>query len=357
MTLSPADLLDLRGVGQRQVSFRFDLYDSRVDDLMTGALHPTFDSPISITHDARSSIPRRISNFILPPSEAAIVDVLNHEVLPHLILGDGSAWPLGKFLFSDSSRPQPSWGSPLVGSLGDRSIILDQGISSPVTAPYHSLLDVFARELVLDAGIADGDILIEPLVVYANAPLTWTIGTTRNSILSDIAATGGWLAPFFDSRGVFTMLRNIDTASVIEPGVVYERGRNIYADTVVKSNNELIAPNRFTVVDTSATDAPVYGSFDVPASAPHSIANRGFVVLDSFSTQGINTSAQAATAAQARAQQFTLTETVEWSGAPDPRHDGWTVVEFDGLTYLETGWTMILQEGAAMTHVASRAYT
>jgi hypothetical protein len=93
----------------------------------------------------------------------------------------------------------------------------------------------------------------------------------------------------------------------------------------------------------------------VPNSAPHSIQNRGFVIADVINIQ-LTTRAQANAVARNIAVTQRIVERVELTTPPDPRHDSYDVVRWDGSLWLEVSWSMTLVEGGAMRHVLQRIF-
>ncbi len=125
----------------------------------------------------------------------------------------------------------------------------------------------------------------------------------------------------------------------------------------METDDLLTAPNRFIVISNVSSDssAPVTASFDVPASAPHSIQNRGFVVAQVEDLQ-VPDPTQAMAVAKNLALRQTIFEQVTLTTAPDPRHDSYNVVWWQGEPWLELSWSMALVEGGAMNHLLRKAY-
>src|SRR5262249_15178802 len=121
---------------------------------------------------------------------------------------------------------------------------------------------------------------------------TWSFGTSSMQILTDLALYGDYFAPWINNSGLLKMIRSFDPAQSV-PAFDWDTYAHVYADTVTYQDDLLTAPNRFVVVSNSASGSSssippgstvvsqqvsVVGTYDVPASAPHSIQNRGFVV-------------------------------------------------------------------------------
>ena len=120
----------------------------------------------------------------------------------------------------------------------------------------------------------------------------------------------------------------------------------------------MIAPNRFVVVSNATQDPQqaAVGIADVPITAPNSFANRGFYIQKTYDLQLTN-SAQAAAVAQNLAQRQTVFERTVLVTAPDPRHDSYNVIRYQGDNWLELGWTMQLVEGGTMGHMLRKSYS
>ena len=95
---------------------------------------------------------------------------------------------------------------------------------------------------------------------------------------------------------------------------------------------------------------------DVPANAPNSFTNRGFYISQVRTLQ-LASSSQAIAVANGLANRGTVFETVTLSTAPDPRHDSYDVIHWNGSLWLELAWTMSLLEGGAMSHTLRKGYT
>ena len=95
---------------------------------------------------------------------------------------------------------------------------------------------------------------------------------------------------------------------------------------------------------------------DVPATAPNSIPNRGFVIANVQDLQ-LTDLDQATAVVNGIAQRFTIFEQVSISTPPDPRHDAYNIINWQGEHWLELAWNMPLTEGRAMSHLLRKAYT
>jgi hypothetical protein len=187
----------------------------------------------------------------------------------------------------------------------------------------------------------------------------WQAGTNGTTVLDDLSVTGDYFTPWMGNDRHFHMVRTFDPADVV-PTFDLDEQQTVTRDSITRTNDLLNAPNRVIVVsnagDADNRTAPIVGTYDVPSTAPHSIANRGFVIADVIDMQ-ISTRPQAESIARNIAIHQRAVERVELTTPPDPRHDGYDVVRFDGVLWLETGWSMTLVEGGQMRHTMQRIYS
>lgn len=347
------DLLDLRGIGQRGTSFRFDWLDN--DDTKLGELHPVRDEGTpTITCDSTRAVTCDMANLNLIPSEAAAVDRLRHRVHPHMLLDDGSEWPLGKYVWADSSSVRNSYGLPMASSLVDLGIALNQ--PTPSTVSYPAATPIRQAIISLIKGSARVTPIVESTDATIVAPLTWPAGTLRQQIIADLCTLGGYLPPRFDMDGNCIVSLAPDPDDLPDPVVSFNTG-NIYASTPIESDDLLQTPNRYIVTSTSPSGAAVAGFYDVPASAPYSAFNRGYVVSESIDQQGVASATDAAAAAKAIALSRNIYEHVTFSCPPDPRVDIYDTIEYIAERWFVQSWALTLKPEGPMTITARKVYS
>jgi len=350
MSLTPVELIELDGTPSRQESVRFEVLDTNL--LVVGEIHPDRGSPPRISHSTESAIMRSLSGFRLDPEQAGQIDTITARIRPSWILQDGTSYPLGVFLFADASRSLLSYGTELDATLVDQTFILDQQLDASLSYPAGTVVTTVLDELAALAGIVSR--AVTPSTQALSYPIAWKAGTARLTAMVELCQQIAYSAPYFDNEGTLRIVpaRNAATAS---PDIVYAAGDldsgRIYAKTIVETDDLLRAPNRYVVIDNSATAGPIVGRYDLPSSAPNSIANRGFAVTRVVDLQGLSSPADADSAARALASQDA--EAFLWatfSAAPDPRHDAFNIVEFLGGLYREIGWTLTCAPGGPHTH-------
>jgi hypothetical protein len=341
----------LDGIAARTTAYRFDLLDNA--ELLIGELHPARDdlTPV-LTHDTTRTIVRDIASFTLTPADAAAVNPLSDRVRPWLILSNGAEFPLGVYLFADASTPQHSYGETIVASLVDKGLILDQAIAATVGVSAGADVRSLAVSLLDEVGLVS---VVESAARPVEGPMAWPGGTTRWQVLADLGYNVGWSPPWFDHDGVCRVQQTVDPLNA-DVEVAYTD--TVYADTAVGTNDLLHAVNRTIAISSDSVAQAYVGIYDVPSSEPHSFYSRGFYVVEVFNVQGIGS--QAAINRAARTLALTTgahrprrpsVEHMTFSGAPDPRHNGYTVVEAFGLRWVEESWTLTMAPVGPMTHV------
>lgn len=345
-----ADLLDLV-VAQRTSTFRFDVVDVTLNAL--GQVYPVL--ACTIENNVDRTIKRTMSGLTLTPSDASLIDTFAHRIRPMMILENGSEWPLGVFLFADASRDRTTAGQMMMGTLVDQALVLDQGISASISLAAGTNVGAALATVIL-GGAGVSAYSIDATTQALNAALSWQVGTSRWKVLDDLAMLGGYLAPYFDNSGTLRF-RIATDLSATPPTLGYEAGGRILNGSIVESDNLLDAPNRFLLIDTTAPAGAIVGVYDVPSSAPHSYAKRGFYVTKTIEAQGL-TATSANDAAKAAGQRWAETyRRVTFASPPDPRHDTHDVVQYLGGLYREVSWSMPLVEGGDMRHEIVQVYT
>ncbi|MFI5493564.1 hypothetical protein [Actinoplanes sp. NPDC051859] len=348
----PPDLLALDAhVGQRQVSFRFALVDRL--GVHRGQLTPLRASTPTLSHDTTTTISRRVTGLTLGADDSALVRPLTDRIHLSMVLATSppAVFPLGRYLIADAVNVHTPGGLTTQLTLYDPMFIVDQQLDTGFDAG-GALVDTAVRRL-LD-GLPIGDLVLD--ATEQTSSNAWPAGTSRAAALLDLATVGGYVKPWFNHAGQLRMPRAAEPAAR-PPTIDLDHPRRVLRGSVTRSPQLLRAPNRFVVVsnDPASDAAPVIGTYDVPSAAPHSISRRGFVLPTVVEAQ-LPSPRHAAVYARTLGIQQSVYEVVELSTPPDPRHDGYDVVRFDGHLWLETGWEMPLAAGGEMRHTLRRAY-
>jgi len=347
-------ILNLDGVRHRIDRFRFELCDRELNPI--GELHPdrTSSAP-QIQNDSSDNTSRRLTGLKLTPDESSDVNTLTDRLRVYMTLQNDDEFRLGTFLWADDSRPERSWGAEQNAQLVDFSYILNQPAANAYGWGKNATIALVIFFLLYRAGLSLEDIAVvgdEASRGLAD-PKTWEPGATWLQMLTDVGAVVGFTSPWFDRDGRvhFDQSPDPDRDNVTIPS--YDSGTRVIADSIVRSDDLLAAPNVFAVYD-SGTDRLRSGTYALPVSAPHSFARRGFRIAKVESVQGLDTQAQANNAARNLARSSDAFEWVTFNSTADPRHETLDVIEAFGERWLETSWALELRSGGAMQHTMKR---
>jgi len=332
-------------VGQRSATFRFHRVNGLTGENL-GDITPLRGANLS--HDTTRTIKRTLS-LNLGAADTAAINSLVDRIDVFMDLADGTEWPLGRYMFTDESAQRFTSGRLANASLNDEMFLVDQEITEgfdastvSVTTAIQSLLS--GLPISFDLG---------PCTFTATQ--AWSQGTNRGQIIEALAVAGDYFSPWFGNDKKMHFIRTFDPTKAV-PQFDYDAGNQVVRTGIVETSNILTAPNRFIVVsNTNAGNGAIVGVADIPPNAPHSFANRGFIIAQTENLQ-LTDGGQAQAVAQGLAQRKTVYETVSLTTPPDPRHDSYDVIKWMGSLWLELGWTMQLTEGGAMNHVLRKAY-
>jgi hypothetical protein len=319
-----------------------------------GRAYPKRDSPPTLSHDSSSTIPRKLSGVTLDAVDAEWFRPLTDRVLLEVEVA-GVTYQMGRYLCIDSVDVVRSGGIEKPLTLVDEMIIVDQPMETGFYAAGNPI-SVAAERLLADMRIAE-PVFESGLYTSINS---WSSGTSRASVWRDLATEGGYLPPWFDYLGRPRMIQAFDPATRI-PDFDWDTNSVVVSNSVTRKSDLPDAPNRWVVVsnDTSsesnAKANPIVGRYDIPATAPHSIANRGFVVPMVVDMQVTN-QVQADASARTLGVMASMTETITCDTRVDPRHGAYQVVKFLGELWFELSWSMSLDSVGMMGHTLTRAW-
>ncbi len=334
----------------------FELCDRNLRPI--GELHPDRASTASINVDTSSNVARKLSGLKLTPDEAADVNPVRDRLRVYMGLQNDEEFLLGTFLWSDDSRPRRSWGVESSSSLTDYSFILSQRSTRAYSFERNGNIGLGMFFLLFQAGFSLEDIahIGHEAARGLAEPVAWQPGTSWVQMLTDLGKLVGFTSPWFDRYGRlhFDVPPDPSLSGPTVPTYDEEPSLRVIADSIVETSDILAAPNDFAVTD-SGTDRLRVGRYQIPASAEHSYANRGFRIGAVEQVQGLGTQAQADEAAKKMvATEGLVYATCQFSSTADPRHDVYDIVEILGQRWLETAWSMKLESGAPMDHTLRR---
>lgn len=383
------DLFDLTIRGIRSATFSFTLVETTTE-IAVGTLNPVNNSVPTLSHDTTRAVKRTVT-LTLGVTDTAKFDEIAHRVDIAMVFADGREFPLGRYMPVSFSRIPTTAGDMSSVALADELFVISQKITQGFTAAaipgndftddgvgrtsvfkvINIFLDMYplfnptAYVGALTSGSTSANTTATQRGVVRDVEYTnyvtsgaWQAGANGTTVLNDLAVTGDYFTPWMGNDHKLHMIRTFDPAEVI-PTFDFDEQETVIRDSVTRTNDLLDAPNRVVVVSNSGNAdnraAPVVGTYDVPSTAPHSIVNRGFVVSDVIDMQ-ISTRPQAEAIARNIAVNQRAVERVELNTPPDPRHDAYDVIRFDGVLWLETGWSLPLVEGGQMHHTMQRIY-
>lgn len=346
--------------GQRSSTFRFDVVNGTTGQHL-GNVTPLRDTVPSLSHDTSRTIKRTLT-MALGKNDTANINTITDRILPVMIFDDGSEFPLGRYMFSDVTRQRFTSGKLSDTSLVDESFIIDQQMERSFTIGavgedvgggseirFGQSVNVAINRLL--SGI---DIPREFEETHVSVVGDWAFGTSRMKVFEDLAVMGGFFSPWIDNNGVLRLIVSFDP-NEREVEFDFDESNSVKQTTIAESDDLLTAPNRIIVVNNQASILPVIGTYDIPASAPHSIFNRGFIIPDVRAMPVVSNATASITARNIGIRE-TVFERVTLNTVPDPRFDSYNVIKWDDQKWLELAWTMELIEGGNMQHTMRKSY-
>jgi hypothetical protein len=353
VTSDPSPVLDLAyWVGQRVGTFLFYRVNGITNEVL-GELHPLRSPAPTLSHDSTRTIKRNL-NISLGVEEAQLIDPIVERITVKMRI-NGVDYPLGRYTYTDQSQLKFTIGKIASLTLLDEMFIVDQQLDQSFSASIGTGAQTAMLSL---RRLMDQVPIIRTQFEASTYAATgaWNAGSTRGQVIDALTTQGDYFPPWFGNDEAMHFIRAFDPVLAV-PTFNWDEGRTVFLGNVTETNDLLNAPNRFVVISNSGEAAveAIVGTYDVPSSAPHSIANRGFVISDVQDMQ-LSSLAQAVAVAKNLGIRQTIFERREIVTAIDPRHDSYDVIRWDGENWLELAWSMTLLEGEGMSHVLRKAY-
>lgn len=347
------------------LTFRFELLD--IAHNVIGHLNVISNSPPSISNNINRTVKRQLSGLVLPVSDTAAINTLTDRVRPWAVFGDGTQLPCGIFLFADASRSRRTYGSTqfttpgsglsMSGSMLDQLCTIDQATSVGTAYPPGTLISAALEEQMQRSSALEWHIDPSTAKIRGTEWFTKPAGTSLLEVINDLAQLGSYYTLFFDNTGIGQILQ-VPDLSASDVDFAYSEGSTVYADTIVESDDLLQAPNRYIVINNSVTDEPVSGRWDIPATSPNSIANRGFIVAKVIDMQGVESNEDAVAAAKAFGQaDFSTYSWATFDTVINPEHDTFNMVGWRGTKYREQSWNFPCIHDGHHEHELRRVYS
>lgn len=348
-------------IGQVTASYRFYLVHALTNDTVT-ELHPLKEQTPTISHDTTRTTKRSINSMLFGYEDTALIDVVQHRVDIYMVIKDVEH-PLGRYAITSQTIIHGTRGNLSSCTLADEMFIVDQKIErgfSTMNVTFGDAVHGLDSVETALARLLDGlpvTFTVEPTTYYSIG--SWAPGTNRGRIIDTLALDGDYMAPWFDNNHVLRFVRAFDPATKI-PTFNWDTRQVVLREGLTSGSDLIESPNRIIVVgngdDEGGFGAPIYGVYDIPATAPTSITNRGYVTPEHFEMR-VSTSAQARRIATNIGQRGLVSEILEVSTVPDPRHDCHDVIQWQGENWLETAWSLPLTPGGEMRHSLRKAFT
>lgn len=347
------------------LTFRFELLD--IAHNVIGHLSVRSDSTPTISNSINRTIKRQMSGLVLPQSDTAAINTLTDRVRPWAVFGDGSQRPCGVFLFGDATMSRQTYGSAqfatpgsglsLSGSLLDQLCTIDQPTAVGTAYPPGTLISTALEEQMERSSALEWHIDPSTSRIRGTEWFTKPAGTSLLEVINGLAQLGGYYTLFFDNEGIGQLIQVPDLSSS-EVDFAYGEDSTVYQDTITESDDLLQAPNRYIVLNNSLTDEPVSGRWDIPATSPNSIANRGFVVGKTIDMQGVESNADAEAAAKAFGQaDYSTYSWATFDTVINPDHDTFSIVGWRGIKYREQAWSYPCIHDGHHQHELRRVYS
>lgn len=351
-------------VPQRTEGMRWDVLDR--DRNVVGALMVARDHVPHIENDTTRPVRRSISDMMIAPRPVYDVDTshiyagevnpLRQLVMPWWVYSTGDEFPLGLFGWGSDAAEVWSWGEPRHATLADLMSELDQPLDRAVgyaagTSVYDALVDCCDQENIpaSDRNIEACDCILS--VAVGGAPGR----DTRLSVMETLCRLAGFFPPYRDNRGVLTCRSAPDLATAAAD-FAYGPGTVVREGSPLLSSDILTAPNRYVVIGGNPS-AELVGTFDIPDAAPNSFVNRGKLVRKTIDLQGIETQAQADTAAAAAyAADSSTYSWLSFETPVDPRQDTFDILSFVDVNYRQLRWAIECKVGGIMQHDVRGTY-
>lgn len=300
--------------------------------------------------DLTRDVPKTITGIVVPPDQWAVVDPRVDQIRCIMSI-DGVDHTFGYFAFSELVRQKnvvvDSDGNPadmINTGLGDRCqlLIRNTGRAETINTGFDPSDEM--QRILSNSGLPYS---VAAAANLSNTSVTWDGNTTDLAKVRQLGTLSGHRPLWMDNDGV---IRSV-ASQVIDTEIIPLANLQPLAATIAVTEKFLTAPNRVIVSDNGAAAYAVRGQWDAPASAPHSEANRGYVLAQVQELQGLGSGAHAQDVAATIGEAYTA-RSLSARIVPTYVLDGPQVVSYDGANWLVTGWETALEPGSDMSLTA-----
>lgn len=303
-----------------------------------------------VSHDQSRDVRRDIKSVTLLPGDIRRLGILSVPTVRLNLIVDDVIHPMGLFKFIESNLQLDSIIDPetrttadvTVTSLGDRMVSLKRsdGVAEtilPGADPSQEMVRIL-ESIKFPCSVAGA---VSPTAEV----ITWSGSVTVYDKISALADLCGHRPPWFNNNGVLQSV----SAQVLDFEILDLNDFNLGSDKPVITEAYLSAPNRVIVTESSSSGYPISGQWDAPASAPHSEANRGFVLARSVSQQGLRDSAHAQQVAETLGESYSGRKLSFSLAYPTHLFDGPVALSYRDIVWQVQSWSANTSPNSSMT--------
>lgn len=334
---------------QRTVSFDFRLLDGYTD---VGPL-VVAKSDVRVAFNGAQVIGRTLTGLQLPPGTYDQLNPAKHRVQPRVIIDGGAPQPLGVFTFADPITEHRTSGDTLLPPCLDVLEAVDHAPGQTMGARSGQSVAEWLR--VAFAGVPSVNYDVEDNGAVFGEPMGWAPNESRLTAINDVGRGYGYFPAHSDNEGTARMRIVVDPDTDGWPALDHEQ-LMLSTPEPKSGSNYLSAANRYIVI-VNNPDMPLVGVYNLPAAAPHSEFERGYVRSYSVNVQGPYTQEQVDAAAGALSYvDANQLRSLEYETPLTGDELSWTTVRAFTENWLVHAWSATLKVGGTVAITARRPY-
>lgn len=301
----------------------------------------------TLSYDATRDVSKTLSGLTLPPSESVKLTDPARMELELTLVRDDVEYLMGYYSFLEDTLQKSvvvdadgNTADLRTVSLGDRQARL---LRNDGTA--QTLLGGFDPSLEMQILLSDSSLpaSVSGSVNIAASPVTWDGTATVLSKVKELAELAGHRPPWMDNQGV---IRSVQSNLRYGFPTVLEDLEPV-SGSIGVSSTYLSAPNRVVVSDNSFPGYTLMGTWEAPASAPHSFFRLGYYRTEVVEIQGLGSSSHAQVVAQTIGERR-MARQLDFQCLPTHLLDGPVVISYDGVEWLLQNWSVDMSPGSFM---------
>jgi hypothetical protein len=351
----------LRGSHARRTwRFRYELLTSTnghirdLDNVFAGSVSNDFFAEV-----------KRTAKFTVV--DDGTINFINQRIRPWvgILMPDGGymEWPLGVFLLTSPERKVDIAGVVTrdVEAYDQTIVLQDDTVPDRyfVNANYP-YTDAIQEIMGATRGLAS--FVITPSTTQTPSQLEWEPGTSKYRIISDMAAAINYGSLYFDGDGVGRLAPYVEPSARLSSFTYRTNDVSVILPDAEQSLDFYSVPNRWVLI-VSNTDQPALRAetSNTDPASPTSIPNRGRVITRVISNVDAPNQGMLNAIAERYRVDDQVYEDIKFRTGLMPFHDNGDVYDFEyaGFVgygrFMETKWSLDLDQGAEMQHEARRA--